>query len=195
MRGCILSTWRHVPATAGQTDARPGGGRFDLLPGCACTWIVMEQVLRPPRLQEQKRKRPDPGAAQKLGPPGSSKPVKDLNFLMAQTCVWGNWGGERVEFSVCRWSLQGLRSLPFLSHGGAPEVPGHPGRGLCCWQCPAGPEVRWPSSGRLVACRPPSVSQHRRPEFAPAEPMMGFTSCPLLGGGPVLVALNTDQSL
>ena len=122
--------------------------------------------------------------------------VKDLNFLMAQTCVWGDWVGGEGGVQRLQMVPPGSEvSAPPRARGGGTEVPGHPGAKAYA----AGSAQQDLRSGGLalaglVACLPPSLSQHRRPEFAPGgKPTMGFTSCPLPLGGPVLAALNSSQ--
>lgn len=146
-------------------------GRFDLPPGCVCTWVVWrEQVLRPRGCRSRKGKGQTLEQVQrKPGASGGSSAfsVNHLNFLMAQTCVWGDWVGGEGGVQRLQMVPPGSEvSAPPRARGGGTEVPGHPGAEAYAaggaWQ-----DLR--SGGLalagLVAYLPPSVSQHRRPEL------------------------------
>lgn len=72
---CILSTWRHVPAAAGQTDARPGGE----IRSAPRVRLHLDRVMgagaEAPRLQEQKREKARPWSKRSgsSGPPGAAR--------------------------------------------------------------------------------------------------------------------------
>lgn len=170
MQGCILSARRHVPAAAGQTDAWPGGEIRSAPRVCLHLDRVVGAGAEAPRLQEQERERPDPGAsaAEAQASGGSSAfSVNDLNFLMAQTYVWGDWVGGEGGVQRLQMVPPGSEvSAPPRARGGGTEVPGHPGAEA---YAAGGARQDLRSGGLalagLVAYLPPSVSQHRRPEL------------------------------